>query len=263
MRECALSSLPAEWRARFAQKQIIPITSGMSGADVFRIIDHSSGDQYLKISEQDAADHLRSEIERTAWLQRAGVPVPTILKVFDGRSVVAVIMTGLNGQPLDQLDVENRRSVFQSFGRAMARLHSLPIEDCPFDESVGVRLARARSEIERGGIDPSHFDARNSGLSAEKLYDRLSAAIPAREDLVVVHGDATLSNLILQSDGTIGFIDCGNAGRADRYVDLAPLVAELTERFGPQSKDIFLRAYGLTRWDESKALFYSDLYELF
>jgi aminoglycoside phosphotransferase len=235
----------------------------MSGAKTFRIVGTAEGDQYLKMGRKEAADLVRTEIERTEWLYRNGVPVATILKRFDHGIAAGMIMANLSGTPLDQVEREDWAPIVELIALAFARLHSLRAAECPFDESVGVRLSRARWEIERGGIDPKHFDARNSGRTPQQIYDRLRATIPVREDLVVVHGDATLSNLILQADGTIGFIDCGNAGRADRYVDLALVVPELVERFGARSKEIFLSAYGLAQWDERKAVFYSDLYELF
>jgi aminoglycoside 3'-phosphotransferase-2 len=263
MRTSVLSSLPAEWRVHLAGRQIIPITTGMSGADVFRIVGRAEGDQYLKLGRKEAADLVRSEIERTEWLHRNEIPVATTVKRFDHGIAAGVIMTGLSGTPLDQVAREDWKPIVKSVALAFARLHSLRTAECPFDEGVRMRLSRARVEIERGGVDPNHFDSRNLALTPQQLYDGLRTAIPAREDLVVVHGDATLSNLILQNDGTIGFIDCGNAGRADRYVDLAILIPEIVERFGARSKEMFLNAYGLAQWDERKALFYSDLYELF
>jgi aminoglycoside phosphotransferase len=112
-------------------------------------------------------------------------------------------------------------------------------------------------------IDTSAFDTRNVGMTAEQLYGRLQASIPAGEDCVVTHGDATLDNMIVGDDGKIGFIDCGNAGAADRYVDLAVTVGELAERLGEDARALFARAYGKLAWDARKAAFYDDLYEFF
>jgi aminoglycoside 3'-phosphotransferase II len=128
---------------------------------------------------------------------------------------------------------------------------------------LNVRLARAHDLIRKGEIDSSQFDARNAAVAPEDLYERLKASVPAQEDRVVVHGDATLSNLIFASDGQIGFVDCGNCGRSDRYVDLAPIVGELADRFGLEARNMFLQTYGGIEWDDRKAGFYSDLYEFF
>ena len=79
----------------------------------------------------------------------------------------------------------------------------------------------------------------------------------------MVHGDATLSNIFVGGDGSIGFIDCGNAGRGDRYVDLAVLMADIGDTLGPQAAARFAQKYGAPGWDEAKARYFADLYELF
>src|SRR6266852_2358978 len=56
-----LSGLPAEWQAKMAENELIPVTSGMSGAYVFRIPDRQAGDQYLKVGIGTNADQLRRE----------------------------------------------------------------------------------------------------------------------------------------------------------------------------------------------------------
>jgi aminoglycoside phosphotransferase len=69
--------------------------------------------------------------------------------------------------------------------------------------------------------------------------------------------------MLLDEEGAVGFIDCGQVGRADRYLDLAVLAAEIVDRFGPAAVRVFARAYGIRRWNVSKAAYYADLYELF
>ena len=258
----ALAVLPASWRARLTSKRIVPVDAGMSGASVFRIADKQGTDQYLKIGTGASASLVAREIERTAWLAAAGIRVPAIIAQFNRGDVAAVTMAALDGRNAGDIGPNDWRAAVAAIARAFARLHALAPPTCPFDEALKVRLARARALIEAGEIDPAHFDARNRGVTPAELYARLAANVPAHEDLVVVHGDATLSNLILGDDGEIGFLDCGNCGKADRYVDLALLAAELDDRFGPAARDGFIAAYGLP-WDQRKADFYLDLYELF
>jgi len=139
----------------------------------------------------------------------------------------------------------------------------LRVENCPFDHSLPLRLARARELVQSGDVDPADFDERNAGVTPVDLYYRLEGSAPRYEDLVVTHGDATFSNLIVGRDGQIGFIDCSHSGRADRYVDLALLLAEIKTRFGAEAGRAFFETYGPLDWDEKKDLFYLDLYELF
>jgi aminoglycoside 3'-phosphotransferase-2 len=101
---------------------------------------------------------------------------------------------------------------------------------------------------------------RATAVSRPRTYWRGS---PPSEDIVVVHGDATLTNLIIGANGDLGFVDCGHCGRGDRYIDLAVLAAEIEEHHGPEAAMRFIRAYGLDFWDARKARYFSDLYELF
>jgi aminoglycoside 3'-phosphotransferase II len=258
-----LGTLPLSWRAWLDGKRIIPVTAGMSGAAVLRVVGGQGIDRYLKIGTGPVADLLKREIERTEWLAAAGIHVPRILERFTDEKIVAVAMAALGGQTAENMERADWRSAVVAIAHGFAHLHSLALATCPFDERLDIRLARARELVRAGAIDPADFDERNADVTPEELYDRLAADLPLPEDCVVTHGDATLSNLILEPDGQIGFVDCGHCGRADRYVDFALVVSELEEWLGPQAREVFTAAYGGLRWDEKKAEYYRDLYELF
>src|SRR5262249_26374884 len=121
---------------------------------------------------------------------------------------------------------------------------------------------RAQEAISRGEIEPRHFASRNRNVTPSRLLSRLLIA-PPPEDLVVAHGDLTLSNMVVGPERTVGFLDCGFVGRADRYLDLAILAADIADHFGRGSIKTFADAYGLSDWDSDKARYYADLYELF
>jgi aminoglycoside 3'-phosphotransferase II len=181
---------------------------------------------------------------------------------FDDKTLFAVTMSALRGESAEHMRPGNCTPLVIGIAVALSSLHSLPLMACPFDESLGVRLDRARDQVQQGAVDATQFDLRNVGVEPEQLYDRLKRNTPY-EDLVVVHGDATLSNLILGDNLEVGFVDCGNAGRADRYVDLALAVGEIEQRFGTDARGAFAEAYGKLKWDSRKAEFYRDLFEFF
>jgi aminoglycoside phosphotransferase len=141
----------------------------------------------------------------------------------------------------------------------------VPVAGCPFDEMPRTRLARALDDIDHGRIDAGQFDDRNADVTPDMLYLRLAATVPAGDDddIVVVHGDATLDNMLIGPDGELGFIDCGYAGGSDRYLDLAVVEMELQASFGRDAAEAFIAAYGIRDWDDRKAAFFRDLYELF
>jgi len=231
----------------------------MSGAVV--VLLETQPRSFLKFAEGELGGVLRQEMARTAWLASRGIPVAPTLRQFADEHRVAVLTQALPGESADRCGLPRTR-LMRALGRALERLHALPVSDCPFDETLSVRLERARQAVEQGVVNAAHFDARNREVSPRELLERVTANPPA-EDLVVVHGDASLSNMIVSPEGDVGFVDCGHVGRADRHLDLGIITAEIAERFGSRWVQVFLEAYGTQSWNSQKAAYYSDLYEFF
>lgn len=243
---------------------VAPVATGMSNAVVYRVTQDRHPPRYLKIARHDAASALREEIARTQWLASQKIPVPAIQRVDDRGDRVVLLSQALPGAPADVCRLPHS-ILIDAIAKALAALHALPTADCPFDETLATRLARAKRAVAAGEIDPGHFADRNAGIDPADLLARLVRTRPV-EDLVIVHGDATLSNLIVDSgdDGVaIGFVDCGNAGRGDRYLDLAIIANDIDEHFGPAAAARFTTAYHGPAWDDAKAKYFLDLYELF
>jgi len=250
----------ADWK-ELSRARIDPITEGMSGAFLFRIMQDDFPVRYLKIAQDEAAPSLRREIVRTRWLAGQGMRVAPILRVEDSAGQVAMLTQAVPGRPAEASTLPTARLI-DILAHGLASLHKLPTADCPFDESLGIRLSRATEAVAAGEVDPDTFAPRNVGTAPQVLLARLSAN-PPEQDLVVVHGDATLTNLIVDAQGDVGFVDCGSAGCGDRYIDLAVLADQIEEYHGTEAAAHFVRAYGLRSWDSAKALYFSDLYELF
>jgi aminoglycoside 3'-phosphotransferase II len=252
-----LSVLPVAWRPALAHARIERIETGMSDASVFRL----GASSYLKIAQDAAAHDLRGEIERTAWLGQQGVRVAPAVGVHDAGDLVAVLSEALTGSSADETELAPE-IVVPALARALSALHAVPAVRCPFDESIAVRLERAGALVDNGKVDPRAFAERNRDVTPGALLERLRRTMPS-EDVVVVHGDATLSNMIVGNDLSVGFIDCGHAGRADPYADLALVTEGLAELFGTAMADRFMSDYGRGVLDERKAGYFLDLYELF
>lgn len=244
-----------------AYPELQPVVGGMSGASVFRVVRGSDAPNFLKIATGDAAAGLRAEIKRTVWLARQDVRVPTILRVDDQYGYVAILSEAMSGVSVEFSPLPTPR-LLEGLANGFAALHALPPDLCPFDETQAVRLARAAKAVAADEIDPNNFEPCNLGLTPEALLQHLIAERP-NEDIVVVHGDATLSNIMIDEKGRLGFIDCGNSGRGDRYVDLAVVTADIADKLGAESTALFVDVCGLPKWDAAKARYYIDLYEFF
>jgi len=263
-----LAALPQSWRRRLGNYRFQSVTHGNSDAQIFRLRGSASSASpaspalYLKAAPPAALAELRNEIERTRWLSARSVRVPEILDVFDDGRLGVALMTALPGCHPHQAALPIADMVAH-LARGLRALHALATADCPFDETTAARLMRARTMIAEGRVDAEDFDDRNLRRSPRELYDRLATDAPRiAEDSVLVHGDATFDNLLIDGGGNLGFIDCGHAGRGDRYLDLQTVTSDIEEHFGPQWVEPFARNYGIAL-DPAKLHFFDDLYELF
>ena len=257
-----LAALPQSWRRRLGDFRFQSVNRGMSDALTFRLHGPAGRTLYLKAAAPAALPELRNEIARTRWLAARNVTVPDILDVFDDNRLGAALMTALPGAHPQECELPVAE-IIASLARGLRALHALSAAECPFDETIAARLERARAAIEAGDVDPGEFDARNLGRAPLEIYRQLADEAPRiKQDIVLVHGDATFDNLLIDAGGTLGFIDCGHAGRGDRYVDLQTVTSDIDEHFGPQWLEPFARDYGIGL-DQTKLGFFDDLYEFF
>ena len=257
-----LAALPQSWRRHLGGFRFQAVKHGMSDAQIFRLRGPTAKTLYLKAALADALSEFRSEVERTQWLSARNVRVPDIIDVFDDGRLGVALMTALPGSHPHE-DALPVADVIAHLARGLRALHALAATDCPFDETIAVRLTRARTMIAEGRVNPEEFDDRNLRHSPLAIYRQLAAdALRIEEDIVLVHGDATFDNLLIDANGNLGFIDCGHAGRGDRYLDLETVTSDIEEHLGPQWIEPFARSYGI-ELDSVKLRFFDDLYELF
>jgi kanamycin kinase/aminoglycoside 3'-phosphotransferase-2 len=201
----------------------------------------------------------RQEHDRLLWLKR-WMNVPDVV-AFEGD---ALVLADAGWRSLERVPA-NAGTVM---GRVLRALHDIPVDECPFDERLDLRLTRARERVAAGLVDPGDFDDDHAGMTAEQVYERLVAERPADEDLVVTHGDFTPANVLappatgLREGGAAAepvLVDVGALGIADRYVDLAIVLRELE---GQAAAD-FLEAYGPVEPDRAKLAYYRLMDELF
>jgi kanamycin kinase len=112
-----------------------------------------------------------------------------------------------------------------AIGAGLRTLHDrLPVNDCPFDWSVAVRLGELAPARRHGLTDP-----------------------PPMDKPVVCHGDACAPNTLIDDDGNCcGHVDLGDLGVADRWADLAVVTLSLGWNYpdGPWDAEFFT-GYGV------------------
>ncbi|MFC9996947.1 APH(3') family aminoglycoside O-phosphotransferase [Nocardia sp. NPDC127526] len=206
-----------------------------------------NGIYWMKKGPEAVAEH-----ERLTWLETQGLPVPKVA-LFEA-DVLVLADAGVASLASAEVD-----SPGAAMAEALRRLHALPIADCPFDARIDTMLRLARRQVEDGLVDAEDFDDDNAGRTPEAVLEQLIAERPEVEDLVVVHGDYTPSNVL---EGGM-LIDLGRLGVADRYRDIALALRDLDDDFGPGEVAAFLAAYELSEPDQRRVHYYRLLDELF
>ncbi|MEU7281578.1 APH(3'') family aminoglycoside O-phosphotransferase [Streptomyces sp. NPDC045431] len=245
----------------------VAVTTGESGAAVFR-----SGDatRYAKcVSAADAAD-LEAERDRVAWLNGQGVPGPRVLDWHSGDAGACLLTSAVSGIPADQVPAEDLQVAWERIADAVRRLHEVLVSQCPFRRDLDGMVAVARDVVARNAVNPEFLPDEQQHTPPSELLDRLTRQVPRRReqeaaDTVVCHGDLCLPNIILDPEtlDVSGFIDLGRLGLADRYADLALLLANARETWADEERAraadmAFAERYGIVL-DHDRLRFYLHL----
>lgn len=243
------------------------IFTGWSGAEAYYLPDLAA---YLKIAPAGGPSDLVHEKAVLEWLD-GKLDVPKVLGFEESDGKYLILLSEIKGVPASEYVAANyddpaliERHVERAT-RAMRAIHNLPIDACPFQQNIAVKLAAALENIRRGFVDESDFDLENQGRSAQAIYEELVEKTPAAEDLVFTHGDLCLPNYIVLNGEITGFIDFDRGGVADRYQDIALFLRSFGFNIGNgmDVSAVFCRAYGLDSLDSDKLYYYRLLDELF
>lgn len=260
--------LPRELNARLAGRRLAPVRGGESGAGVWRCTLPAEPAWYLKAAPLDAQLGLEQEAASMRWMREQGLPVPRVIEYLRLGETDYLLAEEAVGVPASASEWRKAGArVATALGRGLARLHSTDVTTCPFDRRIGCQLEETRARIDAGLVREADFDSERLGRRAADVFAELSAMAPFPEDLVLVHGDFCLPNVLLtRSEGDLhvtGLIDCGRAGIGDRHQDLALAVRSLTCNFGPDTVAPFLAGYDGPRIDSRALEFFTVLDEFF
>jgi kanamycin kinase len=214
--------------------------------------------RFVKWAPAGSGLSLAREAERLRWATRF-TPVPVVLGHGGDDEGEWLLTAGLPGSSaVDPRWLADPRSAVQAIGAGLRALHgALPVPGCPFDWSVGARIAEVRPELLR----PRQWSPEHAGLTVADVLARL-ADVPDVDRLVVCHGDACAPNTLVGGDGAwSGHVDLGSLGVADRWADLAVATWSTGWNYGPGWEGPLLDAYGVDP-DRERMAYYRLLWDV-
>jgi aminoglycoside phosphotransferase len=262
-----IGSLPLDLEPLVKEYSPQPVTIGQSVASVYLLQAPGKPNLYLKTAPKGSVVTFGAEVERLRWM-KGRLPVPEVLYYAETAAGAYLLLTEIMGKmACDPVFEGETLGVVKGLAAGLKMLHSLDITDCPLDARLVVQFEMARQRLEARMVGESDFDHDRQGQTAADLYKELLAKRPASEDLVFIHGDYCLPNILLDptNHALTGFIDLGRAGVGDRYHDLALAVRSLIYNWGEEYVPVLFEEYGLKKdeIDRSKIEFYKLLDEFF
>ena len=264
--------LPPPLAADLSKHTRVEVGTGESDASVIRFERSTASPVFLKSRAFDPSSRARplfDEAERLGWMHAVGLLVPAVLQYHEWKNREYLLLTSLSGVDASMpRPKEQHNAIVTALAGGLRTIHATNISACPFDQTRRMRVVAAEANVRAGTVDESDFDEARAGRSASDLYAELTASAPPTEDRVFTHGDYCLPNVLLADDGKGGyniggFVDCGNAGIADPYQDLALCARSVAFNFGPELVPVLFARYGVDRIDEAKLKYYQLLDEFF
>ena len=219
-------------------------------------------DKVLKIEKEGAESD--NEHAMYAWLQ-GKLPVPRVYESFREAGFNYLLMDRVAGRmACDAREMQTPELAVRLLAEGLRLLWAVDIRDCPADQRLSRKLARAGERLEEGLVDAEDTepDTLTRFASMQALYRHLTQSRPP-EDAVFSHGDYCLPNVFFDGGKVSGFVDLGRSGVADRWQDVALCVRSLAYNFGTDRyRDVLLSELGLP-CDEEKIDYYILLDEFF
>ena len=139
-------------------------------------------------------------------------------------------------------------------GTNLKQIHSIDITNCPFNNnSVDNLLKIAISKIDI--ILPTILEIYPE-MNKESILEFLKINKPT--DNVLVHGDYSLPNILIDENGEISLIDLGDVSISTKYFDLYYLKKSFVRNKKIEFFNDFLESYGLSEIDE-KSMKWMDI----
>lgn len=223
-------------------------TIGHSSSEVYELQLKDGTKAILKVQYLSGRNSLKEEYERNKWLEgKLNVPKVYYYKELNG--IEYYLMEKKDGVSAHK--VENFASLV---GENLKQIHSIDITNCPFkNNSTDNLLKIAIDKIDI--ILPTILEIYPE-MNKEIIIDFLKNNKPT--DSVLVHGDYSLPNILINDNREVGLIDLGDVSISTKYFDLYYLKKSFARNKKIGCFKEFLESYGLSEIDE-KSMKWMDI----
>ena len=213
---------------------------GHSSINVYEVFLKSGEEAILKIQKLSSRNDLEEEYKRIKWLQ-GKCNVPKIYYFKKVRNKKYLLMEKING-----LSAHKRENYAYSIGEELKKIHSIDISNCDFKQNeINNLLTNALNNIDT--IYPQ-IKEKYENMTKKDIIQFLNDKKPTDE--VLVHGDYSLPNIIINDLGEIYFIDLGDLSISSKYFDLFYLKKSMIRNKQMDNWEELLKGYGIKEIDE-------------
>ncbi|MDQ8728993.1 APH(3'') family aminoglycoside O-phosphotransferase [Bradyrhizobium sp. LHD-71] len=246
----------------------IPVSTGESSDLVYRRDDRLA---YAKLAPSTRSIDLAGERDRLTWLDVQAIACPKVIDWQEAEEGACLVMSAIPGIAAVELSAPELLKAWPSMARQLGALHELAVDQCPFNRGLSLMFERAVSVVTRNEVNPDFLPDEDKDTPGSELLARIASEVPARRDQedadrVVCHGDPCMPNFVVdpQTLQCTGVIDLGRLGTADRYADLALIIANAAETWttreqSEQAGAILFNTLGIEAPDRERLTFYLRL----
>ncbi len=145
---------------------------------------------------------------------------------------------GNSGVPAADLSGADLLKAWPSMGQQLGAVHSLSVDQCPFERRLSRMFGRAVDVVSRNAVNPDFLPDEDKSTPQLDLLARVERELPVRLDqsapiwlFAMVIPACRTSWWTLKLFNARVSIDLGRLGTADRYADLALMIANAEENW--------------------------------
>ncbi|WP_214018809.1 APH(3'') family aminoglycoside O-phosphotransferase [Escherichia coli] len=198
---------------------------------------------------------LAGERDRLIWLKGRGGP--QVINWQEEQEGACLVITAIPGVPAADLSGADLLKAWPSMGQQLGAVHSLSVDQCPFERRLSRMFGRAVDVVSRNAVNPDFLPDEDKSTPQLDLLARVEratgAARPRAHRYGCCHGDPCMPNFMVDPKTLqcTGLIDLGRLGTADRYADLALMIANAEENWQRQMKQSAPSLSYSMYWDRS------------